>query len=602
MIRLLITRPQQDSESLASKLSKHDIECIIEPMLTIVPEASAKEAIKPHLDPAPQAIVITSKHALEAFDDLSIIADIPLFASGARTAEFAREQGMKNVTATGEKVSELADYIATNLKPEKEPILYLSGADITTDLQDVLHDYKIIRLITYRADMTEAFSADVIKEIGKEALTGVIFFTQRSTAAFMNCIKQANLEIHLKALRAYCLSDAVAETLSPTLFKSVAIAAHPTVKSMVDLVVAKSKPKAETPPPPVIDIEVPLDKKSEKAKAEKAKAESALAASAAVKRGNGKWFAALLVTQLATIGYVATLPTHSLTQNGYSSSTPADSDEKLAALNDRLDKLETQYQEDRDKWASATPSADASIAPAGVTADELDSIREQLNEMTSRIAKAETKAENHKITDARMKEMIELKHQIDTLRQQIEHEQKDKWRQIQLLASYDALNKALSEGKSYTNPLVALKIAATDLPVMQEKLAILVLYQEKGIPTMRQLQEQFKQSVERYLQQAEANQGGFWERIKRNLSKLIVVRKVGESHEGNDELSRIARAEAALQKDQLTAAIEEIGALSEPALTNFAEWSDAAKSYLQAHEAATALYHEVMMTIGTEKQ
>jgi|GEM_PF-1528993 len=599
MIRLLITRPQQDSESLAAKLSKHDIECLIEPMLTIVPELSMRQEIKRHLDPLPQAIVITSKHALEAFDDLSAIADIPLFASGARTAEFAREQGMKNVTATGEKVSELADYIATNLKPEKEHILYLSGADITTDLQDVLHDYKIVRLVTYRADMTEAFSPDVIKEIGKEAITGVIFFTQRSTAAFMNCIKQANLEIHLKSLRAYCLSDAVAETLSPTLFKSVAIAAHPTVKSMVDLVVAKSKPKTETPPPPVIDIEVPLDKKSEKAKAEKARAELQQAAFGS--RGHGKWLGALAAVQLAVIGYVATLsdsvPVHS------SVATSTEAQDALTALTERLAKLEAQYQEDREKWLGTTiPSADTTAAPAGVSADELDSIREQLNELTSRIAKAETKAENHKITDARMKEMIELKQQIEILRSHIEHEQKDKWRQIQLLASYDTLSKALTEGKSYANPLVAMKIAASDLPAMQEKLDIFVPYQDKGVPTISQLREQFKLSVAQYMQQTEASQGGFWERIKRNIAKLVVIRKVGENHEGNDDQSRIARAEAALQKDQLTAAIEEVDALTEPVLSSFAEWSVAAKAYLQVHDAATALYHDVMKTIGTEKQ
>ena len=78
---------------------------------------------------------------------------IPLLAVGPQSLAMAQENGFKFAEAHGGDVQGLAAHVAAKFDPQKGPVLYLSGAETSADLQALLmaSGFAVERVITYDA-------------------------------------------------------------------------------------------------------------------------------------------------------------------------------------------------------------------------------------------------------------------------------------------------------------------------------------------------------------------------------------------------------------------------------------------------------------------
>lgn len=102
-MRVLLTRPADDSARLASTLGPLGATCLIWPLTRIVPVVRRVDV------PAEaQAILFTSANGVRTFSDLSDMRDLPVLAVGERTAALAREAGFAQVLSAGGDAADLA--------------------------------------------------------------------------------------------------------------------------------------------------------------------------------------------------------------------------------------------------------------------------------------------------------------------------------------------------------------------------------------------------------------------------------------------------------------------------------------------------------------
>lgn len=596
MTRLLITRPQADAETLAEKLEPLGHNCLLEPMLTIHQTTCALDKLDEYLKPKPQAVIVTSKHALELFKSVEKFADIPTFASGARTGEYAEKIGMKKVTVTGEKVSELADYAATNLSPENGALLYFSGEHITTDLQSVLPEFKVKRLITYSAELTSSFSAETAKALQEGKIDGVVLFTQRSADAFKRCLKKSLKRIKLKEVTAYCLSDAVANTLKAEGFKEIISAKKPTEDGMVALIDAKNGCKEDSNRYNKIMNDTFIEDEPQKQSAQPARRGSAAI-----------WLLTFFfILQLAGTAYLtypliqqqiegkATLSSQSVARG-----KPAPS---IKALEERLTDLEDIREQHERYFIELEEQIDEVELSAAPVDMEIDDVIDALGKRLTRLEERLGSTENAEISDENIAKLLAIKEEVEKLHQSVENDQKSQWQKIKLLTAFNNVKQAVLSGDEYHHALTAFSMAAKELPQTENWVATLTQYQSAGIKTEGGLRKDFAKAIKAYWQESNAGSDTQWSEVKRNLSQLVVIRKVGEDHEGNDDGAIIARAEAWLEKHHINKAVDELNALSDVARPIFAAWIDAANTHINAHHMMNEIQQVILHSIESGKE
>jgi uroporphyrinogen-III synthase len=205
-MRLIITRPEDDAAALKAKLERLGHSAIPAPLLKIV----ARPA--PAIPKANyQLICTTSANALKFFDAPDELKKIPLVTVGPQSLTAAKTAGFTFCEAHGGDARGLASHIIKNYNPEKGPILYLSGAETSADLQGLLtaQKFNVERLVIYDAvsqtpeGLAQAFaSAD-----------GVLLYSPRSARIWCDIIATSGLETAAAFPIYFCLSDNVANIL-----------------------------------------------------------------------------------------------------------------------------------------------------------------------------------------------------------------------------------------------------------------------------------------------------------------------------------------------------------------------------------------------------
>ena len=92
-MRLLLTRPQTDSEKLARELTARGISSIIEPLLNIV-----IQEVPPLDTKGVAALAFTSANGVQAFSERSSRRDLPVYTVGDATARAARTAAHRRPT------------------------------------------------------------------------------------------------------------------------------------------------------------------------------------------------------------------------------------------------------------------------------------------------------------------------------------------------------------------------------------------------------------------------------------------------------------------------------------------------------------------------
>lgn len=145
---------------------------------------------------------------------------------------------------------------------------------------------------------------------------------------------------------------------------------------------------------------------------------------------------------------------------------------------------------------------------------------------------------------------------------------------IELLAQFYRMRQQAMESRPFDDALASLlSMEGVD----GETYALLGKLQgtaEEGLSSLKTLQKQFAASMEDYLskRRTDAPSESLWGDMRGRLGGLGRVRKVGAQHEGDDDSSILARAEAALNEGDLVKASTEVSMLSGNAAPYFAEW------------------------------
>lgn len=228
-MRLLITRPRDDAETLAAALAARGVETMIEPMLEIVSLPGPRIARDEY-----QAILFTSANGVRALvnrnrGELGDLAAVPVFAVGDATARAARDVGFAQVESAAGDVGSLASLVVARLEPAAGPLLHIAASQLAGDLAGSLAaaGFTVRRSTLYEARQAQNLSPATIDALRHGAIDAVMFFSPRTAAAFVTLAQNAGVAPCLSAVAALCLSQAVAAAASAVSWRVIVVAPRP---------------------------------------------------------------------------------------------------------------------------------------------------------------------------------------------------------------------------------------------------------------------------------------------------------------------------------------------------------------------------------------
>jgi len=254
-------------------------------------------------------------------------------------------------------------------------------------------------------------------------------------------------------------------------------------------------------------------------------------------------------------------PAHTMAQPA-SSDVPADKDAQIAALTQRLSEVEAKLKTLEDVIAAAPKSGSDDATNAKIAALEA-----KITELSDQ------SADDERVTG------IETK--MTALQSQLGEAQAKNSRQLALMAAFDELKDTLNHGNALGVSLTKLTSLSDGQPKIQETLAQLAPFKDKGVATLTELQQKFNASAKLALSHSNSNALIDWH-------SLITIRKTGDQP-GTDDEAVIARAEAALGRGELDKTLSELVTLSPTAAPSFAPWVADAQANVHAHETLAAL-------------
>jgi uroporphyrinogen-III synthase len=146
--------------------------------------------------------------------------DIPVVAVGPQSLQAAVHAGFNKASAHGGDVVGLVAFVKKHYRPELGPILYISGAETSGDLEGQLQGvgFKVDRIITY--DAIQASLSNHKSEIGKA--NAVMLYSPRSAKIWREEIMRLGLEDAACKIIHYCLAASVAASLPQSWPKIIA--------------------------------------------------------------------------------------------------------------------------------------------------------------------------------------------------------------------------------------------------------------------------------------------------------------------------------------------------------------------------------------------
>jgi uroporphyrinogen-III synthase len=233
-VRLLLTRPEPDAQRTATELRAQGHDVIVAPLLRIAPVADVP------IDAGPwAAILITSAnaaHAISAHRGVTPLRTLPVFAVGRRSADAMAAAGFADVTSADGNVSDLAQLVATRLRPA-DRLLYLAGEDRSGDLGGDLRGrgFAVETAVIYRAIAATRLPPAAAQALAS-GVDGVLHFSRRSAEVFVDAARAAGvLDSALRAAH-FCLSAPIAEPLAQAGAADIRVAERPNEAVLLALI------------------------------------------------------------------------------------------------------------------------------------------------------------------------------------------------------------------------------------------------------------------------------------------------------------------------------------------------------------------------------
>ena len=223
-MRLLLTRPRGESERLAKELSARDVDCLIAPLMEIVPMA-----LQLSLETGYQAVILTSGNAVEALVSSGLDPATPIFCVGDATARRLASTDFSDVRSASGDSEDLVALICRDLVAGQDAILHLSGTMIAIDIGSSLNNagFQVDRRVVYRAQPINAFTKTTVKALGTGLVDGVLLYSPQSARLLVERLRHAALEAVTAEMTVYCISRSVADAAGTLTWRKVAVASRP---------------------------------------------------------------------------------------------------------------------------------------------------------------------------------------------------------------------------------------------------------------------------------------------------------------------------------------------------------------------------------------
>jgi uroporphyrinogen-III synthase len=280
---------------------------------------------------------------------------------------------------------------------------------------------------------------------------------------------------------------------------------------------------------------------------------------------------------------------------------PGTAETEIRALRESFQRLAERV----DGMAKGAPDA-ASLAPLteqlrqiGERVARVEQRTTQLGERAAPADSKEWRAPVEKLAaelQAVAREVNTLRRDLSALQERLESLNAASARHVSapadtaLVLAIGQTRQAIVNGSPYGAPLDALSGLTAERPEFRAPLDKLRKHAEHGVPTLMRLRSDFERlSVEMLRASVEAETGGDWlDRVWARLRTLVTIRRTGEV-QGDTPRARIARAEAALARNDLAAAVNEIEALPAQAKRPAEKWLQDARARLEAESALAEL-------------
>ena len=229
-MRALVTRPREDSETVALALGRRGLAVMIEPLLDIEPvDGAVVEAA------GAQGILVTSANGIRALARLWPDRTLPVWTVGDASAAVARALGYDRVESAGGDVESLAALVAGGVDPARGSLLHAAGSVNAGDLAGRLGalGFDIRRQVLYRAVTAKAISPGLHAALESGGIDLALFFSPRTAATFVRLVTAAGLRGMLARITAYGLSANVAAELASLPWAALRRAAEPTQAALL---------------------------------------------------------------------------------------------------------------------------------------------------------------------------------------------------------------------------------------------------------------------------------------------------------------------------------------------------------------------------------
>lgn len=623
-MRALVTRPRENAGSIAKILAERDIEVLLEPLLDIRP--TEHEPIELG---GIQAILVTSPAGARALADAVSRRDVPVYAVGDATADLLKETGFEKVESARGDSEALAALVSERLNPKEGTLLYASGRTVAGDLTEKLNTsgFEVQRVELYAARPAAALSDVTVSALREGRLDIALFFSPRTAQTFTRLVKEADLADKCASVRAFCLSQTVADSVASVTWAGVEVAEKPEQMALVDRIDAYVASQTEKPA-------------EEEAATPRKDAGTPPPAAAVPPPQRPSRAPAYVAIGLAVIAIIAVLlmwrnqqdlTTRMAEANAPTTQAVADLRQRVEDINATLGGLEARVQqapaadtsgiESRLSDVEAAAESRTSAAESRIEAlsDSIAGVQESIESLRSdtsarldeiagaAVQPADLEALTGELSDLSTRldrEMAAVRERLEGLGSDVAAAQKaaDEAAGRTTAAAMLALGKiqaAVEAGRPFAEPLSQLRRLVDDLPGADETLAGWVDHAQAGIPTRAALDRQFEGLLVEAGRQVEAGDGPAWlnEAMERAAS-IVSIRRVGEDVEGDSTDAILARAEAALDRDDLAAAVAELENLNGNAADLFAGWISDARARIAAAEGLIELENLVIANAG----
>ncbi len=184
-MKVLLTRKLEDSLETARQLAEHRVESFIEPLVTIeyIPNSG-------HIHDF-QNVVITSKNAAHAVNEIAPNEKIKIFVVGMRTADSIKNSLKDNLVVAEGNAESLLEKIRNDIPGQK--IFYPRGEVASHDLKKILSssDVQVEEEIIYRVIYKNKISNKLEKLIDNQEITDAVFFSQEALNNFVSIKSEA---------------------------------------------------------------------------------------------------------------------------------------------------------------------------------------------------------------------------------------------------------------------------------------------------------------------------------------------------------------------------------------------------------------------------